>query len=513
MAQALVVTNPHLWNGVADPYLYTTYIIVRSAGKVVDRMIQPLGLRFFRVDPNLGFILNGKPYDLHGGSIDEDRAGEGWAISDADRAQDISLVQELGATFVRLAHYQFDQTTYNLLDQDGIVTWSELPLVDSASTATAFVNNIERQLIEMIRQNYNHPSVFFWSLFNEIPSNNTSFTVVSQLNTLAHTEDPTRLTTAATFPTNGDNSKLLTLTDTVGSNRYYGWYGGLTTDMGPWADSFHAAHPNIAIAISEYGAGANVTQHEANPSNIVTTGQWHPEEDQDLIHEQIWPQLAARPYIWVKSIWAMFDFASDLRNEGGTPGINDKGLVNYDRTVKKDAFYYYKAQWSSSPFVYITSRRWTQRTDATTDIKIYSNCATVELFVNGQSEGQISSPDHVFVWTGMTLMAGNNVIQAVPVSGETTTTDQVAWNLTPPPPPPLRPHFLRRHGCTTTFAPSIRLGTILPHKGFDRWRKQRSLKRRKRKPPKRPPRKRRRPQHRAHPGLIPHWPPKMPRAC
>ncbi len=186
--------------------------------------------------------------------IDEDRAGEGWAISDADRAQDISLVQEIGATFVRLAHYQFDQYTYDLLDRAGIVTWSELPLVDSASTATGFVNNIKQQLIEMIRQNYNHPSVFFWSLFNEIPSNNTSFTVVSQLNTLAHTEDPTRLTTAATFPTNGDNSKLLTLTDTVGSNRYYGWYGGLTTDMGSRADSFvDAAHPNIAIAISEYG--------------------------------------------------------------------------------------------------------------------------------------------------------------------------------------------------------------------------------------------------------------------
>ncbi len=437
LTQNLSVKSPHLWYGTIDPYLYTVYVIVKASGKVVDVMSQPLGLRTFKIDPNKGFILNGKPYDLHGVALHQDRLNEGFAVSDADQAQDVSLLQEIGATFVRLVHYQHDQTTYNLLDRAGIVAWTEIPLVNSVSTSSAFISNAKQQLVELIRQNYNHPSIVVWGLFNELFDGNKARTVIPQLDALAHSEDPTRLTTAASYVDVPDNSTLLTDTDVIGENRYYGWYYGQTSDMGTWADAFHAENPNIAMAISEYGAGGSVNQHEADPSNIVTTGTFHPEEYESLYHEQVWPQLAARPWIWAKSVWNMFDFAEDDRSEGDTPGRNDKGLVTYDRKTKKDAFYYYKAQWSSQKFVYITSRRWTQRTDALTDVKIYSNCDSVELFVNGVSQGVMTAANHVFVWAGVTLATGDNTIQAVPTSNPTVATDQVTWNLaTPPAPPP-----------------------------------------------------------------------------
>jgi beta-galactosidase len=431
VVQTVTIANPHRWDGLADPYQYNANVELRdtATGRVTDVVTEPLGLRAFAVDPNAGFTLNGHHLDLHGVNLHQDRAGVGWAQSDAQHAQDFDLIKEIGATAVRMAHYQHDQKDYNLADAAGLVVWAEIPLVNDTTASSAFTANAEQQLRELIRQNYNHPSIVFWSIGNEQRQDNAATNaLLSDLAGIVNSEDPDRISTYASCCVS-DTGAVPTHTEVTGYNKYYGWYTGSTSGLGPNLDSLHAALPSRPIAVSEYGAGANTTQHELNPAQPSAGGQWHPEEYQALLHEQSWKQLQARPYVWGKFVWNMFDFASDGRNEGSQPGINDKGLVTRDRLVKKDAFYWYKANWSSAPTVYITSRRFTQRTAAATDVKIYSSASSVTLTLNGASLGAKSSSDHIFTWSGVTLRPGANTVTATAVISGSTVTDTVTWTL------------------------------------------------------------------------------------
>ena len=360
----------------------------------------------------------------------QDRLNEGWAISQSDMTQDVGFVVEMGCTAVRLSHYQHPQTEYNLLDQDGIVAWSEIPLIDYITSDINFSNNASQQLIETIRQNYNHPSICFWGVYNEIllDTGPDPRPLVQSLNQLAHTEDPTRLTTAASCC--ADNYDPINFyTDVIGFNEYYGWYTGAYTDFGPAMDT---KFPTVSkpMGISEYGAGGSIYQHMENPSepaNLSSPGTPHYEEYENLLHESTWQQMQARPYLWLKSVWNMFDFASDGRNEGDTPGRNDKGLVTYDRQTRKDSFYWYKANWTTNGFVYISSRRFTPRVTTTVEVKAYSNGDNVQLLINGVSQGTLTSTNHIYKWTGQTLAGGSNTLMAIGTQGSQTYTDTVVW--------------------------------------------------------------------------------------
>jgi beta-galactosidase len=431
VVQTITMANPHLWNGLADPYLYKANVelINLATGQATDVVTQPLGLRSVSVDPNTGFSLNGQQLGLHGVNLHQDRAGVGWALSDSDHVQDLNLIQEIGANAIRMAHYQHDQKDYDLADQMGFVVWAEIPFLNDVSNSAAFTANTQQQLRELIRQNYNHPSIVFWGIGNEQRVDDaTTNTLLDSLAGIVTAEDPDRLSTYASCCVS-DTSALTGHAETSGYNKYFGWYDGTVTDLGEWADSLHSTVPARDIALSEYGAGANITQHALNPPKPSAAGQWHPEEYQALFHEGSWKQLQTRPYIWGTFVWNMFDFASDDRNEGSQPGINDKGLVTRDRAVRKDAFYWYKANWATTPTLYITSRRWTQRTNASTDIKVYSNAASVTATLNGASLGSRTSTDHLFTWPGVTLQPGENLIQVTATVDGVPQTDAVTWTL------------------------------------------------------------------------------------
>ncbi|MEV4516624.1 glycoside hydrolase family 2 TIM barrel-domain containing protein [Dactylosporangium sp. NPDC049525] len=429
VTQTVTIANPHRWDGLADPYLYNANVEIRSGSQVTDVVTEPLGLRTFSVDANTGFTLNGHPYDLHGVNLHQDRAGVGWAVNDAQHTADFDLIREIGATTVRMAHYQHDQKDYSLADERGLVVWAEIPLVNDTTNSAAFTANARQQLTELIRQNYNHPSIVFWGIGNEQRVDNAATNaLLDQLAGLVDTEDPDRVSVYASCCVS-DTGAVNNHAEASGYNKYFGWYNGTYNDLGGNLDSLHAANPSRRIALSEYGAGANTTQHALNPSPPSPGGQNHPEEYQALLHEASWKQLDARQYIWGTYVWNMFDFASDARNEGGQPGINDKGLVTRDRLTRKDAFYFYKANWASTPTLYITSRRWTQRTTAATELKVYSNAATVTATLNGVSLGSRSATDHIFKWTGVTLRPGANTVQVTATINGTPVTDTVTWTL------------------------------------------------------------------------------------
>ncbi len=408
-AVSFTLENVHLWNGRKDPYLYTAEAVLEENGTDLDNVSARFGCRTFRIDPENGFILNGKEYPLRGVSRHQDRWGIGNALLPEHHEEDMDLICELGATTIRLAHYQHDQYFYDLCDERGMVVWAEIPYI-STHMPKGRENTIS-QMKELIVQNYNHPSIFVWGLSNEITMGGESDEDLLEnhriLNDLVHEMDKTRLTTIACLSTCSIDDPYIQIPDVVSYNHYFGWYGGNTSMNGPWFDNFHERHPNIPIGCSEYGCEA-LNWHTSNPDQGDYT-----EEYQAYYHEELIKQLYTRKYLWATHVWNMFDFGADSRNEGGENGQNHKGLITFDRKYKKDSFYAYKAWLSEDPFVHICGKRYVDRVEDVTKVTVYSNQPEVELFANGVSLGKQTSPEHFFYFevpnsdgTTLTAIAG-----------------------------------------------------------------------------------------------------------
>lgn len=453
------VAAPHLWNGTIDPYLYKLVVEVADGkGKIVDRVRQDFGIRTAAFDPDRGFILNGQPYLLRGVGYHQDRDGKGWAISRSDVEEDVATIREMGANSIRLTHYQHGQDIHEIADRTGIVLWDEIPLVSMWTLAgqlnadPALVANARQQLTELIRQNENHAATMVWSIANEVDLGNTlpfllpkngegplpdPMPLLKELSSLAKTLDPSRPTALATCCEDAMQRPGLTIPTTAtavdlgGANRYFGWYLGTPSDLGPHLDKLRASRPNQPLAVTEYGAGGALTIHTDNVLGgaPASGGYAQPEEYQSYIHETALPQIAARPWLYASWLWNSFDFATRVRAEGDSQDINTKGLVTYDHRTRKDAWYYYKANWNPAPMVHITSKRYNDRAYSLTDIKVYSNTNQTELLLNGRSLGAKSAcPQMVCIWKSVGLHDGLNVLTARGSYAGGQVEDQTRWN-------------------------------------------------------------------------------------
>ena len=413
------IDQPHLWNGRQDPFLYQAEVTLFRNGQMVDRVTQPLGLRFYRIDPDKGFFLNVKHLPLQGVCRHQDRSEVGNALRPQHHEEDVALMLEMGVNAVRLAHYPQATYFYDLMDKNGIIVWAEIPFVGPGGyndkgfvDLPAFRANGKEQLKELIRQHYNHLSICVWGLFNELTElGDNPVEYIKELNVLAHQEDTTRPTTSAS----NQMGDLNFITDAIAWNRYDGWYGGTPADLGKWLDRMHKDHPEICIAISEYGAGASIYHQQDSLVKTVPTSWWHPENWQTYYHIENWKTISSRPYVWGSFVWNMFDFGAAHRTEGDRPGINDKGLVTFDRKVRKDAFYFYKANWNrEEPMLYLTGKRNTVRTQRLQTITAFTNLSGAELFVNGKSYGK-AIPDSyaILEWKNVELEPGENEIKVV----------------------------------------------------------------------------------------------------
>ncbi len=392
LLKEFVIENAHLWAGRPDPYLYTATVSIVRDGEEIDTVSTHFGCRSFKIDPNEGFILNGKFYPLRGVSRHQDRLGVGNALLPEHHDEDMSYIMELGATTIRLAHYQHDQYFYDLCDKNGLVIWAEIPYISKHLPGGR--ENTFNQMRELITQNYNHPSIVVWGLSNEITMNGASDPDLldnhHKLNDLVHEMDKTRLTTMACVSMVSMDEDYVRIPDVVSYNHYFGWYGGTTSMNGPWFDMFHHKYPKQPTGCSEYGCEA-LNWHTSNPKQRDYT-----EEYQAFYHEELIKQFYTRPYLWATHVWNMFDFGADARSEGGENGQNHKGLMTFDRKYKKDAFYAYKAWLSDEPFVHLCGKRYVDRVEDVTEVTVYSNLREVELFANGESLGKVSAPDHFF---------------------------------------------------------------------------------------------------------------------
>lgn len=378
------IENVHLWHGVEDPYLYTIVAEMLDGGEVTDKISTRFGVRSFSVDPNKGFLLNGKSFPLHGVSRHQDFKGLGNAITKEYHDNDMRLIREMGCNTVRLAHYQHDQYFYDLCDEYGMVVWAEIPYISEHMPGGR--DNTIHQMKELIIQNYNHPCIVTWGVSNEITISTKDKKDMldnhHELNDLCHKMDPTRVTTLACYAMCNPFGKVVHITDIVSYNLYLGWYvpGLFLNDV--FLKLFHLRYPKRCIGYSEYGAEGMPNLHSEKPRR----GD-HTEEYQAIYHEYMLKCFERHPFMWATHVWNMFDFAADARDQGGEPGMNHKGLVTFDRKTKKDSFYLYQAYWTDKPMVHICSKRFEERGVDKITVKVYSNQPQVTLFQNGKVLG------------------------------------------------------------------------------------------------------------------------------
>lgn len=443
VTQELEIKDPHLWNGRKDPYLYRVEINVLRNGKIVDQVIQPLGLRTFRIDSALGFVLNEQPYPVYGVGRHQDFKDKAWALTEKDNELDYSIMKEMGATAIRFAHYPQSLNMHDIADREGFLVWDEIPLVNEIRQDYDAKHNVRIMMQEMVRQLYNHPSVAWWGIYNEIEN---IYTPPSE-DFLIELRDGIRAIDSSCRIIVGASDHGLRAHNRIPEatcfNNYPGWYHGNFpkeegytghhSQFSKWIEN-RVREIGMRTAISEYGAGGDYNQHsEGNPQKPQPAhgGPFQPEEWLAYVHEEDWRIMQNNNNLWGTFLWAMFDFASCMRNEGSVPSINTKGIVSQDRKIKKDPYYMYKANWNSEPMVYIASRRMVKRNLPETDIKVYSNCMEVTLSINGEKVGKMK-PDEIKVclFKNVTLKKGANKIEvSAKLDNGQYITDYCEWTL------------------------------------------------------------------------------------
>lgn len=426
----LSIDNPHLWHGIEDPYHYTLTVSLLHQRQVVDRYTKKVGFRFVHIDPKEGFYLNGKPFPLRGVNMHYDHQDMGAALTDEQVREDFALVRELGANSVRLAHYPHAALSHELCDELGLLVWAEIPLVNEMRDTPEFSLNARQQLLEMIKQLGNHHSIYTWGLTNEMFQKTTDdpFDLLRSLDDLSKETDPSRFTIQAT---NRNRDDLNTITDTYGVNYYPGWYGTDPHGMMGGMTRYNERSGNSGLSIAEYGAGASILHQSQDLEHVEPKGKWHPEQWQAYLHESQYSDIVQYQPTWSSYIWLMFDFSSDKRDEGDRSGVNDKGLITHDHSAKKDAFYFYQANWRKDlPIVHLTSKRHVIRTEGSTPVKVYANVPEVELFVNGVFIG-FRRPNNLGIaqWENINLKLGENTILVKDTASDLV--DGVVWTYNP----------------------------------------------------------------------------------
>lgn len=403
----LTIDEVTLWNGQSNPYLYTLRASLVRNDEVLDEISKTFGFRSTRLTADQGFYLNDKHLPINGVAQHQDFAGVGNAINENHMHKNFELIEEIGANSLRLSHYQHDQRVYDLCDQKGYVVWAEIPMM-SMPDSEGVLENAENQLKELVLQNMHHPSICFWGIQNEIAMDGESIAMyrgVESLNELARDLLPHEITASANMYHVENNSPLNFITDMVGYNLYFGWYYDEINGLDEWIEKFHEENPAVPLGISEYGADSNLAFHSDDPKV-----KDYSEEFQALYHEKTYQIIQSKEYMWGSFVWNMFDFGSNIRDEGGTKGRNNKGLVSFDRAIRKDAFYFYKATWSSDPFVHLCEKRFVNREKEKIDLKVYSNMNEVTLEVNHAAFKSVKG-ESVFHFKDVPLQEGINHIK------------------------------------------------------------------------------------------------------
>lgn len=423
--------RPHLWQGRKDPYLYKVISRLKQEGRVIDEVVQPLGIRKYEIVAGKGFFLNGEKYPMYGVTRHQDWWEKGSALTNQEHDADLAMIMDIGATTVRLAHYQQAEYMYAKCDSLGLIVWAEIPFVNRVTGQEW--DNAHQQMRELVRQNFNHPSIYIWGIHNEVyHPHGYTVALTRSLHDVCKTDDPDRYTAAvngygyAEHPVNQN-------ADVQGMNRYFGWYERKIQDIKTWVEGLEKNYPWQKLMLTEYGADANLAHQTEYLGDALNWGKpFYPETFQTKVHEYQWSVIAEHPYIIASYLWNMFDFAVPMWKRGGVPARNLKGMVTFDRKIKKDSYYWYKANWSKEPVLYLTQRRNVDRERKETSVTVYSNIGTPVVYLNGKLlEGIHKGYTEVhYVFDKVMLAQGKNRLKAVVSYQGKEYVDEIEWNYT-----------------------------------------------------------------------------------
>jgi beta-galactosidase len=440
--QAVRINSPHLWSPDV-PYLYRVSNRIYDGDKLLDEVDNPLGLRWYSFDADKGFYLNGKSVKLIGASRHQDFKGLGNALPNAIHERDIALLKSMGGNFIRIAHYPQDPAILEACDRLGILASVEIPIVNNITESEAFYSNCRQMQLEMIRQNYNHPSIVIWGYMNEVmlrpkyqknsDEQNRYFaritTLAKQLDSLTRAEDKERYTMISCH---GDfnlyqRTGITAVPQIIGWNLYQGWYSAGLEGFDKFLDNHHKTLPNTPMIVTEYGADADPKIHNATPERFDKSVEY-----QMQYHQYYLKTILAKPFVSGAALWNLADFNSEKRADA-TPHINTKGITTDDRTPK-DAFYFYQANLLKKPFLKIGSTGWRLRSGVADDkgtciqpVYVYSNGNSVQLWVNGQSFKSELVKEGIALFN-IPFVDGNNIIKAVASINGVTLEDMVTIN-------------------------------------------------------------------------------------
>ena len=423
------LNNPHLWQGREDPYLYKVVSRLMQNGRVIDEVIQPLGIRKYEIVAGKGFFLNGKKYPMLGVTRHQDWWGLGSALTNKEHDFDLEQIMDIGATTVRFAHYQQSDYIYSRCDTLGLVIWAEIPFVNRVSGQEW--DNAHQQMRELIRQSFNHPSIYVWGIHNEVyhPHGYTA-ALTQSIHDLCKLEDPDRYTVAVNGYGHADHP-VNQNADIQGMNRYFGWYERKIQDIKPWIEKMEKEYPWQRLMLTEYGADANIEhQTEILGDALNWTSPFYPETFQTKTHEYQWSIIAQHPYIIASYLWNMFDFAVPTSKRGSVDARNMKGMMTFDRRIKKDSYFWYKANWSKEPVLYLTQRRNAVREKKETSITVYSNIGTPKVYLNGKELTGVRKgyTDVHYIFDKVVLDDGKNILKASLLHQGKEYTDEIEWN-------------------------------------------------------------------------------------
>lgn len=469
------VSHPRLWSP-ESPELYTVKTVLKDAktGTVLDERSHKTAFRWFSFSGEKGFSLNGKPYKLRGVNRHQDQWPVGVALPDEAHRRDIRLMKDIGCNFIRIAHYPQDDALLDACDELGLLAWEEIPIVNTIYDTPGYNDNCETNLVEMIRQHYNHPSIILWGYMNEIllttpgpdrkewpEFRDRIVGLANRLEKRLKEEDPSRNSSMAFNMTNLYNEIGLNLEDVAGWNLYHGWYVGKLPDFDAFCEDQHRRYPDHPFIISEWGAGSDRRIHSLNPRQF----DFDIEYQQKYIEHYL-PFIERTDYIAGSSYWNFIDFNVAARQES-MPRVNNKGLFYNDRTPK-DVAYYFKAMWrDDEPVVRIASRDWAHRTgdpQATQQIKVYANTPEVELLVNGRSVGSKKTDNCQAIFDVM-LPEGESALSATGTLDGNTATDAMAITLSAIP-DPSRDEFAVNVGGNVFFTSDLTGLTWLPDRKY-----------------------------------------------
>lgn len=409
------VENPQLWGGINSPSMYKFEVSLTVAGGVKDNVTISSGFRHYEVGNN-GFSLNGEPYPVRGVLLHRDRPLSGTAVSEQEVLEDINIAMEMGANAIRVVGGSHHPSFYTICDRLGVLVINDLPLVGSTTlngkgffNTEAFKENGKEQLAEMIYQHYNHPSVVVWNLFSELELRGENpVGYIRELHNLAKRLDPNRFTCGWS----NQDGEINFITDLIVWSHTYGWGEGLPTDITVWQEQLHA-HPEWASLRSgvSYKCGGSIFHQNDLLEKPLTTSTWHPERWQTHFHETYLAALRDDSLFWGLFVDSIFDHvATGTSRSAG--GISDIGVVSFNRQVRKDAFYLYKAAWNEDDeFLHLAEKRWGRRTDTLQQIKVYTNLPDVELTLNDKFMGSKENLTGIVVWSDVVLQQGTNKVE------------------------------------------------------------------------------------------------------